>query len=62
MFRSNFRFNGNGELTGSHFIAETAAPFVITNTFRVGAVSEGVLESRSFISYVFIFRFEFGIH
>ena len=41
-----FRFNGNGELTGSHWIRETGllmSPIMITNTFSVGAVSEGVL-------------------
>jgi D-aminopeptidase len=42
-----FRFNGNGELTGSHWIEETGeltSPIMITNTFSVGAVSEGVLQ------------------
>jgi D-aminopeptidase len=46
-FGGLFRFNGNGELTGSHFVAETGlltSPIMITNTFSVGAVSEGVLE------------------
>ena len=46
-FAGLFRFNGNGELTGSHWIAETGlltSPIMITNTFSIGAVSEGVLE------------------
>ena len=46
-FAGIFRFNGNGELTGSHWIAETGlltSPVMITNTFAVGAISEGVLQ------------------
>lgn len=45
-FAGIFRFNGNGELSGSHWIEETGllnSPIMITNTFAVGAVSEGVL-------------------
>jgi len=46
-FAGIFTFNGNGELTGSHWIRETGlltSPIMITNTFSIGAVSEGVLE------------------
>ena len=46
-FAGIFRFNGNGELTGSHWIEETGlltSPVMITNTFSVGAVSEGVMQ------------------
>lgn len=42
-----FSFNGNGELTGSHWIEETgslALPVAITNTHAVGPVHRGVLE------------------
>lgn len=42
-----FRFNGNGEMTGSHWINETGllhSPIVITNTFAVGAAHQGVNE------------------
>jgi D-aminopeptidase len=45
-FAGIFRFNGNGELTGSHWVHETghlSSPIMITNTFAIGAVSEGVL-------------------
>ncbi|WPH00681.1 Hypothetical protein R9X50_00351100 [Acrodontium crateriforme] len=40
------RFNGAGEMTGSHMIAETgllASPIIITNTFSVGAGHEGAI-------------------
>src|SRR5277367_1780819 len=46
-FAGIFRFNGNGELTGSHWINESGlltSPIMITNTYSIGAVSEGVLE------------------
>ena len=46
-FAGIFRFNGNGEMTGSHWIHETGlltSPIMITNSFSIGAVSEGVLE------------------
>lgn len=39
--------NGNGELTGSHWIAETgglAGPVMLTNTHAVGTVHRGVVE------------------
>jgi L-aminopeptidase/D-esterase-like protein len=39
--------NGNGELTGSHWIRETGAlggPVMITNTHAVGTVHRGVIE------------------
>lgn len=40
-------FNGNGELTGSHWIAETGAltlPVCLTNTHAVGPVHRGVID------------------
>lgn len=42
-----FSFNGNGELTGGHWIDETgslALPVAITNTHAVGPVHRGVIE------------------
>ncbi|KAL0941758.1 peptidase family T4 protein [Colletotrichum truncatum] len=42
-----FRFNGAGELTGSHWIEETgllSSPIVLTNTFSVGDGYRGVYE------------------
>lgn len=45
-----FRFNGAGELTGSHWLKETGllmSPIVITGTFGIGAAHEGVV--RHFI-------------
>lgn len=42
-----FSFNGNGELTGSHWVEESgslALPIAITNTHAVGPVHRGVLE------------------
>lgn len=42
-----FRFNGAGEMTGSHFVEESgkvASPIVITNTLAVGAAYQGILE------------------
>ena len=42
-----FRFNGNGEMTGTHWINETGLlhmPIIITNTFAVGAAHQGVNE------------------
>ncbi|KAF2485959.1 peptidase family T4 protein [Neohortaea acidophila] len=41
------RFNGAGELTGSHWIAETGllnSPIIITGTFGIGAAHQGVYE------------------
>ncbi|KAK3375344.1 peptidase family T4 protein [Podospora didyma] len=42
-----FRFNGSGELTGSHWIEETGllhSPVVLTNSFAVGAAYQGIYE------------------
>ncbi len=42
-----YSLNGNGEMTGSHWIAETGAlsgPVMITNTHAVGTVHRGVIE------------------
>ncbi|CAK7228994.1 hypothetical protein SCUCBS95973_007067 [Sporothrix curviconia] len=42
-----FRFNGAGDLTGSHFIEETGkvgSPIVLTNSLGVGAAYQGILE------------------
>ncbi|KAK1834996.1 peptidase family S58-domain-containing protein [Podospora conica] len=42
-----FRFNGSGELTGSHWIEETGllhSPIVLTNSFGVGAAYTGIYE------------------
>jgi D-aminopeptidase len=42
-----FRFNGNGELTGSHWIEETGllhSPIVLTNTFSIGDSYRGVYQ------------------
>jgi D-aminopeptidase len=44
-FSSIFRFNGSGEMTGSHWIDETGllhSPIIITNSFAVGAAYEGI--------------------
>ena len=41
-----FSLNGNGEITGSHWIQETGAvegPIMLTNTHAVGAVHSGVV-------------------
>jgi D-aminopeptidase len=40
-----FRFNGNGELTGSHWIEETGllqSPIILTNTFSIGDAHRGI--------------------
>ncbi|KAJ5626169.1 peptidase family T4 protein [Penicillium lagena] len=40
-----FRFNGSGEMTGSHWIEETGllhSPILITNSFSVGACYTGI--------------------
>jgi D-aminopeptidase len=40
-----FSLNGSGEMTGSHWIAETGllhSPIIITNSFAVGAAYEGI--------------------
>ncbi|KAF2759891.1 peptidase family T4 protein [Pseudovirgaria hyperparasitica] len=42
-----FRFNGSGEMTGSHWIDETGllhCPIIITNSFAVGNAYQGVYE------------------
>ncbi|TDB83914.1 S58 family peptidase [Actinomadura sp. KC216] len=42
-----YSLNGNGEMTGSHWIAETGAltlPVMITNTHAVGAAHRGAIE------------------
>jgi len=42
-----YSHNGNGEMTGSHWIAETGGltgPVMITNTHAVGTVHRGVIE------------------
>jgi len=42
-----FRFNGSGEMTGSHWIEETGllhSPIVLTNSFAVGAAYQGIYE------------------
>jgi D-aminopeptidase len=44
-FAGIFRFNGSGEMTGSHWIDETGllhSPIIITNSFGVGAAYEGI--------------------
>ncbi|KAB8349506.1 hypothetical protein FH972_023532 [Carpinus fangiana] len=50
VFASIFSFNGAGEMTGSHWLAETGllhTPIAITGTLSVGAAHEGV--TRYFI-------------
>ena len=42
-----FRFNGAGEMTGSHWIEETgllSSPVVLTSTFSVGLAYQGIYE------------------
>jgi D-aminopeptidase len=42
-----FRFNGSGEMTGSHWIEETGllnSPIIITNSFSIGSCYNGVYE------------------
>lgn len=42
-----FRFNGDGELTGSHLLAETGllySPIVLTGTLGVGAAHQGIYQ------------------
>lgn len=46
-FAAYHRFNGSGEMTGSHWIDETGllnSPIIITNSFGVGACYSGVYE------------------
>ena len=45
-----FRFNGSGELTGSHWIEETGmltSPIVVTSSFAVGSAYEGIYKYAS---------------
>ncbi|KAF2707912.1 peptidase family T4 protein [Pleomassaria siparia CBS 279.74] len=47
-FAGIFRFNGSGEMTGSHWIEETGllhSPIVITGSFGVGSAYNGIYES-----------------
>lgn len=42
-----FRFNGAGELTGSHWIAETgllSSPIVLTNSLAIGGAYQGIYQ------------------
>ncbi|KAA8651050.1 P1 family peptidase [Aspergillus tanneri] len=42
-----FRFNGSGEMTGSHWLDETGllnSPIILTNSFSVGACYTGIYE------------------
>lgn len=44
-FAGMFSFNGNGEMTGSHWLEETgllASPIIITNSFAVGSCHSGI--------------------
>jgi D-aminopeptidase len=46
-FAGIFRFNGSGEMTGTHWIEETGllhSPIIITNSFAVGAAYQGIYE------------------
>ncbi|KAL7928625.1 DmpA/ArgJ-like protein [Trichoderma chlorosporum] len=46
-YASVFRFNGCGEMTGSHWIDETGllnSPIVLTNSYSVGAAYSGILQ------------------
>jgi D-aminopeptidase len=46
-FAGLFRFNGSGELTGSHWLEETGllhSPIVLTGSFGVGAAYDGIYE------------------
>ena len=46
VFAAQFRMNGNGELTGSHWIDEVGrfdSPVALTNTHAVGRVHSGVI-------------------
>jgi D-aminopeptidase len=43
---ATFAFNGNGEMTGTHWIAESGyleEPVLLTNTLNVGRVADGVV-------------------
>lgn len=47
VYSAVFRFNGSGEMTGSHWIEETGllhSPIVITNSFSVGEAYRGIYD------------------
>ena len=47
VFAGTFGLNGNGEMTGTHWIEESGfleGPVLLTNTHSVGAVHEAVIE------------------
>ncbi len=47
VYGAYFSFNGNGEMTGSHWLDETGmvtSPICITNTHSVGIVRDGIIE------------------
>lgn len=47
IYGAYFSFNGNGEMTGSHWLEETGmvtSPICITNTHSVGIVRDSVIE------------------
>lgn len=49
VFAGFFSLNGNGEMTGTHWIEESGfleGPVMITNTHSIGAVHEGVIKWR----------------
>ena len=49
VYAALFSLNGNGEMTGSHWIEESGTlegPFMITNTHSVGAVHDAVIRWR----------------
>lgn len=49
VFAGIFALNGNGEMTGSHWVEESGmleGPVMLTNTHSVGAVHEGVIRWR----------------
>lgn len=46
-YASYFRFNGSGEMTGSHWLDETGllnSPIILTNSFSVGPCYTGIYE------------------
>ena len=49
MFAGVFSLNGNGEMTGTHWIEESGfleGPVLITNTHSVGVVRDAVIQWR----------------
>lgn len=49
VFAGIFSLNGNGEMTGAHWVEESGmleGPVVLTNTHSIGAVHEGVIRWR----------------